>query len=135
MLIINLQRFFISTLNRVRAKRLYLFSELCFFVATVFSILFIKLLPIFGDVYGGNSELSINELTTISTLFLRSVQELPLYINNDFWNFFTNSYLKYPLFIYSALFFFLTTFVSLVFLSYLGLYGVFILNLSSLTIL
>jgi hypothetical protein len=45
------------------------------------------------------------------------------------------NYLNYPIFIYTGLFFFLTTFISLVVLNYLGLYGVFILNLISLSIL
>jgi hypothetical protein len=44
-------------------------------------------------------------------------------------------YLTYPFFLYSGLFFFFTTFMSLLVLSYLGLYGTFILNLVSLTFL
>lgn len=45
------------------------------------------------------------------------------------------NYLNYPLFFYCALFFLLTSFLSLLALSYLGLYGVFILNLVSLILL
>lgn len=41
---------------------------------------------------------------------------------------------KYPLFLYFGLLFLLTTIFSLIFLSYLGLYGVFILNLISITL-
>lgn len=41
---------------------------------------------------------------------------------------------KYPLFLYFGFLFLLTTLFSLLFLSYLGLYGVFILNLISITL-
>jgi hypothetical protein len=43
------------------------------------------------------------------------------------------NYLDYPLFFYFGLFFLLTSFLSLVALNYLGFYGVFILNLVSIS--
>lgn len=46
-----------------------------------------------------------------------------------------NNYLNYPIFIFFGMFFFLTTIFSLLSLSFTGLYGTFVLNLISLTIL
>jgi hypothetical protein len=67
--------------------------------------------------------------------FLKNLENLKInFLNTDHLKLFSD-YLNYPIFIYSGLFFFLTTFISLVVLNYLGLYGVFILNLISLTIL
>jgi len=52
-----------------------------------------------------------------------------------FQNYILSNYLSYPVFVYFGLFFFLTTISSLLCSSYLGLYGVFIINLISLTFL
>jgi len=49
--------------------------------------------------------------------------------------YFLDNYLNYPIFLYCGLLFFLTTIISLLSLNYLGLYGTFILNLISLTVL
>ena len=46
---------------------------------------------------------------------------------------FLHNFFNYPVFLYLGVLFFLTTFLSLIFLNYLGLYGVFILNFFSLT--
>jgi hypothetical protein len=53
----------------------------------------------------------------------------------DIFSFFSDvsiNYLDYPLFFYFGLFFLMTSFLSLVALNYLGFYGVFVLNLTSI---
>ena len=61
---------------------------------------------------------------------------LPMLNYNDILNnyllFIINNYLNYPLFIFGGVFFCFTSFFSLIFLSYLGINGIFIINLISL---
>lgn len=65
-----------------------------------------------------NVQFLINEIISFKDLFYITTEQLH----------------KYPLFLYFGFLFLLTTLFSLLFLSYLGLYGVFILNLISITL-
>jgi hypothetical protein len=76
-------------------------------------------------------------------LFSKTFLELILNFFNSIDFFFFNfnltkllnfNFLDYPLFLGGAFFFFLTSAFSLIFLSYLGFYGIFFINLFSLVI-
>lgn len=67
--------------------------------------------------------------------FMRSIQDSFTLGLSNYTLPWAHIFLRYPLFIYFALFFFFTTFISLLLMSYLGLYGTFILNLTSLSML
>lgn len=70
---------------------------------------------------------SFEILDFYNTTFLNYITDLKLTVSTLLFN-----YLDYPVFILFAVLFFLTSLFSLLCLSYLGLYGVFILNLCSL---
>lgn len=78
---------------------------------------------------------SISIISQAVLLFFKKLFTLSLLDIIFYKNLLLLNYFKYPLFTYFALFFFLTTIISLICGSYLGLYGTFILNLVSLTFL
>jgi hypothetical protein len=92
-------------------------------------------------LYGSKQWLEASEdavifgLSSTTSSFLKNIREVLTYSTNDYMVFGGDYFLQYPLFIYSALFFFFTTFISLLLMSYLGLYGTFVLNLISLSVL
>lgn len=77
----------------------------------------------------------VNEVVSNILVLLKKFYTISLSSLTSNTNFFIMNYLDYPIFLYFGLFFFFTTFMSLIVLSYLGLYGVFCLNLISLTML
>jgi hypothetical protein len=85
-----------------------------------------------NNIFSENFLLNLNFTLNSFHKGLYSISSNESLINYDN---FIEYYLDYPIFIYFGLFFFLTTFMSLLTISYLGLYGTFILNLTSLTLL
>lgn len=86
------------------------------------------------------SKISILFIFSILIIFLLNFSTLPiLQIINSFYDFSFYSFslklfnfFDYPIFFFGAFFFFLTSVFSLIFLSYLGFYGIFFLNFLSL---
>jgi hypothetical protein len=94
-----------------------------------FILLFLNYLDI---VHVSNSLIlySTKSIEFFQLVILDFIFQIQIFLNEFFFNF-----LNYPLFILFAVLFFLTSFFSLLSLSYLGFYGVFILNFVSLSLL
>lgn len=136
-------------------ERIELFKNLTYLLVSVFNVpfylilLFIKnsVLHIWDFIFYKDYRDGISYFYPIQNLFSHNIitifkQSDLLYIQdlifagaiNDM-NYCTVLFTNYPVFFLFGFFFLCTTLISLIFLNYLGMYGVFILNFISLTLL
>lgn len=101
--------------------KLFLFKQ-CYFFSTDF------LVTIFGNLNSYDNLYLIYNVS--STDILSFFNNVALFVKDI-----VNNYLDYPLFFYFGLFFLLTSFLSLISLNYLGIYGVFIMNFFAIFLL